>query len=206
MGLATMGWYSHTCLLSLPMSSTCCAIMHGVMICTCFLWSYSNTMIWLTLGPRCVCSTLTASCTKGDDACDTNTFKIHTQLHNSQSHHYIGDLMRYSTAMWGECGLKVWAKGMSKWHLNQGLTSSRTALASSGIGERTLLKTIINWLKMQNYKEQAKPIIQAYISKRQLPHFCYRREEDAATVWNHSTERGMNGILIQEQVSSSSRF
>jgi hypothetical protein len=37
MGQATLGQYSQTCQLSLPMSSTCCAIMHGVMICTCFL-------------------------------------------------------------------------------------------------------------------------------------------------------------------------
>jgi hypothetical protein len=50
---------------------------------------------------------------RGDDTCDTNTCKIHTQLHNSQSHHYFGDLMQYSTAM-GERGLKVWAKGMSQ--------------------------------------------------------------------------------------------
>jgi hypothetical protein len=36
-GQATLGLYSQTCLLSLPMSSTCCAIMHGVMILACFL-------------------------------------------------------------------------------------------------------------------------------------------------------------------------
>jgi hypothetical protein len=30
---------------------------------------------------------------RGDDTCDTDTCKIHTQLHNSQSHCYFGDLM-----------------------------------------------------------------------------------------------------------------
>jgi hypothetical protein len=64
MGQATLGQYFQTHLLSLPMLSTCCAIMHGVMILTCFLYKYSMTMTWLTLGPRCSCGTLIASCTE----------------------------------------------------------------------------------------------------------------------------------------------
>jgi hypothetical protein len=34
---------------------------------------------------------------RGNKTCDTDTCKIHTQLHNSQSHCYFGDLMQYST-------------------------------------------------------------------------------------------------------------
>jgi hypothetical protein len=48
---------------------------------------------------------------RGNNTCDTDTCKIHTQLHNSWSHCYFCDLMQYSIAM-GKCGLKVWAKGM----------------------------------------------------------------------------------------------
>jgi hypothetical protein len=64
---------------------------------------------------------------RGDNTCDKDTCKIHTQLHNSQSHHYFGDLMQYSTAM-GEHGLKVWAKVCHKQQLNKASTSSCTAL------------------------------------------------------------------------------
>jgi hypothetical protein len=57
---------------------------------------------------------------RGDETCNTNTCKIHTQLHNSWSHCYFGELMQYSTAM-GEHCLKVWAKGISQTALKQGI-------------------------------------------------------------------------------------
>jgi hypothetical protein len=79
---------------------------------------------------------------RGDDTCDTDTCKIHTQLHNSQSHCYFGDLMQYSTAM-GKHGLKVWAKGISQTALKQGIDKF-TYSTSSHVGERMLLKTIAN--------------------------------------------------------------
>jgi hypothetical protein len=77
---------------------------------------------------------------------------------------YFGDVLQYSTAM-GEHGLKVWAKGMSQMALKQGIDKF-TYSTSSCVGERMLLKTIANQLKMQNDKEQQKPIIQPCISKR----------------------------------------
>jgi hypothetical protein len=79
---------------------------------------------------------------QGDDTCDTDICKIYTQLHNSQSHCYFGDLMQYSTAM-GERGLKGWAKGMSQMALKQGINIFTYSI-SSHIGERMLLETIIN--------------------------------------------------------------
>jgi hypothetical protein len=63
--------------------------------------------------------------------------------------------------------------------LKQGIDKF-TYSTSSPIGKRMLLETIANQLQMQNEKEQEKPIVQACISKRRLPHFCYQREEDAA--------------------------
>jgi hypothetical protein len=84
--------------------------------------------------------------------------------------------MQYSTAM-GERGLKVWAKEVSQMAIKQGIDKF-TYSTSSHLGERMLLETIANQLKMQNDKEQQKPIVQPCISKRQLPHFCYQREED----------------------------
>ena len=101
---------------------------------------------------------------RGNDTCDTDTCKIHTQLHNSQSHCYFGDLMQYSTAM-GERGLKVWAKGILQTALKQGIDKF-TYSTSSCVRERMLLKTIANQLQMQNDKEQEKPMVQACISKR----------------------------------------
>jgi hypothetical protein len=53
-----------------------------------------------------------------------------------------------------------------------------------------LLKTIANQLEMQNDKEQQKPIIQPCISKRQLPHFCYQREEDTANSLKSLNQKG----------------
>jgi hypothetical protein len=78
----------------------------------------------------------------GDDTCDTNTCKIQTQLHNSRSHCYFGDLMQYSTAM-GERDLKVWAKGVSQAILKQGIHKF-TYSTSSRVAERMFLKTIAN--------------------------------------------------------------
>jgi hypothetical protein len=86
--------------------------------------------------------------------------------------------MQYSTAMGGH-SLKVWAKGMSQTALKQGIDKF-TYITSSCIGQRMLLETIANQLEMQNDKEQQKPIVQPCISKRQLTHFCYQREEDTA--------------------------
>jgi hypothetical protein len=53
-----------------------------------------------------------------------------------------------------------------------------------------LLKTITNQLKMQNYKEQQKPIVQPCISKRQLPHFHYQREEDIGNSLRSLNQKG----------------
>lgn len=50
---------------------------------------------------------------RGDDTIDADTCKIHTQLHNGQTHAYFGDLMQYNTAT-GERGLKFWAKRISQ--------------------------------------------------------------------------------------------
>jgi hypothetical protein len=101
---------------------------------------------------------------RGDDTCDTDTCESHTQLHNSQSHCYFSDLMQYSTAM-GECGLKLWAKGMSQMALKQGIDKF-TCSTSSCIGKSMVLKTITNQLQIQHNKEQEKPFLQACISKR----------------------------------------
>jgi hypothetical protein len=88
--------------------------------------------------------------------------------------------------------------------LKQGINKV-TYSTSSCVGERMLLETIANWLKMQNDKEQQKAIVQPCISKRLLPHFCYQREEDTANSlkslnqkgheWNADTGTG----VIQQQ-------
>jgi hypothetical protein len=49
---------------------------------------------------------------QGDNTINSNTCKIHIQLHNRQMLDYFGDHMQTNTAM-GEQGLKVWAKGAS---------------------------------------------------------------------------------------------
>ena len=77
---------------------------------------------------------------------------------------YFGDVLQYSTAM-GEHGLKVWAKGVSQMALKQGINKF-TYSTSSHVGERMLLETIANQLKMQSDKQQQKPMVQPCISKR----------------------------------------
>jgi hypothetical protein len=69
-----------------------------------------------------------------------------------------------------------------------------------------VLKTITNQLQIQHNKEQEKPFLQACISKRWVPHFHYQREDDVANSLNSFNQRALNNILIQEWVSSSSRF
>ncbi len=69
-----------------------------------------------------------------------------------------------------------------------------------------MLKTITNQLQMQNEKEQDDPIIQACISKRQLPHFCYQREDDPANSlkslnWKGHEQHPDTGMgVIQQQI------
>jgi hypothetical protein len=112
--------------------------------------------------------------------------------------------MQYSTAM-GERGLKLWAKGMSQMALKQGINKFAYS-TSSCVGKRMLLKTIINQLQMQNDKEQEKPVLQACISKRRVPHFHYQREDNAANNLNSFNQRGLEqhpdtGMgVIQQQI------
>jgi hypothetical protein len=70
------------------------------------------------------------------------------------------------------------AKGMSQTALKNGIDKFMYS-TSSCVGKRMLLKTIANQFRMQINKEQETPIIQACISKRRLPHFCYQREDAA---------------------------
>jgi hypothetical protein len=79
---------------------------------------------------------------RANNTSDTDTCKIHIQLHNSQSQCYFGDLMQYSMAL-GEHGLKVWAKGASQMALKQGINKF-TYSTSSHIGKRMLLENIAN--------------------------------------------------------------
>jgi hypothetical protein len=69
-----------------------------------------------------------------------------------------------------------------------------------------LLKTITDQLQMQIDKEQEMPIVQACISKRWLPHFCYQREAKAANSlkslnWKGHAQKPDKGMgVIQQQI------
>jgi hypothetical protein len=54
---------------------------------------------------------------RGDDSVDTDTCKMHSQLHTDYK--YFGGLMQYNTET-GERGLKTWAKKMAKSALKHG--------------------------------------------------------------------------------------
>jgi len=54
---------------------------------------------------------------RGDDSVDSNTCKIHSQLHTHVID-YFGNPMQYNTET-GEHGLKDWAKGVSRMALPQ---------------------------------------------------------------------------------------
>jgi hypothetical protein len=59
---------------------------------------------------------------------------------------------------------------------------------------------------MQNGKEQQKPMVQPRISKRQLPHFRYQREEDTANSLKSLNRKGHESNpdtgtgVIQQQI------
>ena len=111
MGYATQGPHSLTLLISLPISSICCAIMHGVMILHLLPIELQKDYDMIDFGSKMIVQYFDSILYNGDKTCDTDTCKIHTQLHNSQSHCYFRDLMQYSTAM-GERGL--WSQGLGK--------------------------------------------------------------------------------------------
>jgi hypothetical protein len=81
---------------------------------------------------------------RGDDTVDSDTCKIHTQLHNDRIHKFFGDTMQYNMAM-GERGLKVWAKRVSKTAPKQG-RDKFTFTTSVRVGERMLLNAIADLL------------------------------------------------------------
>jgi hypothetical protein len=109
----------------------------------------------------------------GDDTVDSDTCKIHTQLHNARIHKFLGDTMQYNTAM-GECGLKVWAKRVSKTAPKQG-RDKFTFTASARVGERMLLNAMADLLASQQQQEDGNKIPLASSSKRKVPHFRCQR-------------------------------
>ena len=111
---------------------------------------------------------------RGDDSVDSDTCKIHTQLHNRRSHAYFGDLMQYNSAI-GERGLKVWAKRVSQTALKHG-RDKFTYSTSSRVGERMLLDTITDRLRMQEQSPTNLPTSLESHSRRRMPHFRYSRD------------------------------
>jgi hypothetical protein len=110
---------------------------------------------------------------RGDDTVDSDTCKIHTQLHNAQIHKFLSDTMQYNTAM-GERGLKVWAKRVSKTAPKQG-RDKFTFTASARVGERMLLNAMADLLASQQQQEDGNKIPLASSSKRKVPHFRCQR-------------------------------
>jgi len=111
---------------------------------------------------------------RGDDSIDSDSGKIHTQLHNKWLHEYFGDLMQYNTSM-GERGLKAWAKAISQTALKHG-RDKFTHSTSMRIGEKMLLDTITDRLRAQAEREEAANVPPAgVVTKRRMPHFRYQR-------------------------------
>jgi hypothetical protein len=110
---------------------------------------------------------------RGDDTVDSDTCKIHTQLHNARIHKFFGNTMQYNMAM-GERGLKVWAKRVSKTAPKQG-RDKFTFTTSARVGERMLLNAIADLLASQQQQENGNKMPLASSSKRKVPHFRYQR-------------------------------
>jgi len=109
----------------------------------------------------------------GNDAVDSDTCKIHTQLHNAQIHKFLGNMMQYNMAMC-ERGLKVWAKRVSKTAPKQG-RDKFTLTTFARVGERMLLNAIADLLASQQQQEDGNKMPLASSSKRKVPHFRYQR-------------------------------
>jgi hypothetical protein len=77
-----------------------------------------------------------------------------------------------------------------KWYLAKQEIDKFMHSTSSSIGEMMLLESITVQLQMQNDKEQEMPIVQACISKRSLPHFCYQREDEAMNSLKSLNQKG----------------
>jgi hypothetical protein len=115
---------------------------------------------------------------QGDNTINSNTCKIHIQLHNCQMLGYFGDHMQTNTAM-GEQGLKVWAKGASRNALKHG-KEKFTYSTLMRVSERMLLDAIMDCLRLQSNQlqsnqQQDMPALPMGVSKRKLPHFHYER-------------------------------
>jgi hypothetical protein len=108
---------------------------------------------------------------RGDDSVDTDTCKIHSQLHHSYTIARFGDPMQYNTEV-GERGLREWAKRLARTALKHG-RDKFTESTSDRVKERLLFNTAADqarWTAPVPPETEVK-------SRRKMPHFRFERNK-----------------------------
>jgi hypothetical protein len=111
---------------------------------------------------------------RGDDSVDTDTCKMHSQLHTDYK--YFGSLMQNNTEM-GERGLKTWAKKMAKTALKHG-RDVFTHSTSNRVGEMLLLNSASELVLRTQGKENNGSTSEAALTgvdHWKVPHFRFER-------------------------------
>ena len=107
----------------------------------------------------------------GDDSVDTDTCKIHSQLHHSYTIARFGDPMQYNTEV-GERGLREWAKRLARTALKHG-RDKFTESTSDRVKERLLFNTAADrarWTAPVPPETEVK-------SRHKMPHFRFEQNK-----------------------------
>ena len=108
---------------------------------------------------------------RGDGSVDTDTCKIHSQLHHALTIGRFGEPMQYNTEV-GERGLQEWAKRQARTALKHG-RDKFTESTSNRVEETLLLNTAL-----EQARKRATPSVPAEVrNKRIVPHFRYDRNK-----------------------------
>jgi len=113
---------------------------------------------------------------------DADTCKTHSQLHNRWLLEYFGDLMQYNTEI-GECGLKFWAKRISRTAQKHG-ADTFTYNTSLRVTEKLLMDAIVGLLGRIMIADQSSTnnlVVEEdnpnKVVRRRLPHFRFSRDD-----------------------------
>ena len=132
---------------------------------------------------------------RGDKTTDSDTCKLHSQLHLRRMLERFGDLMQYNSST-GERGLKDWAKGASRTARKRGIEAF-TEDTSKRVSETILLKHISDALQRES---KGRPDVTTAENDgcpvtfcRKCPHFRFNRDsiDSIVSVDIQSNRRGL---------------
>ena len=121
---------------------------------------------------------------RGDTSTDSDTCKLHSQLHVSRMLEYFGDLMQYNSST-GERGLKDWAKGVSRTARKRGIDAF-TEDTTKRVTEAILLKHLSDAVLRDDANSSGSTTHSTDVNMtftRKRAHFLFDRNSPSDVYW-----------------------